>query len=415
MTQPRVVSLGCRLNTYESELMREHAIEAGLENTIIVNTCTVTAEAERQSRQTVRRLVRKNPESSVVVTGCAAQLDPKAYADIDGVARVLGNAEKLERGTFIGDDHPSVSVSDIMGVRETAPHLIDGFDGRARAFIEIQQGCDHRCTFCIIPFARGPNRSIPAGAIAEQVRTLVARGFSEVVLTGVDIASYGADLPGRPMLGDLVRSLLNAVPELPRLRLSSLDPAVMDASLFDVLSTEERLMPHFHLSLQAMDDMVLKRMKRRHSVNDAKAFMEKARNARPDVVFGADLIAGFPTESDEMFENTIRNLKDVGVTYYHVFPYSERPGTPASRMPAVEKSLRKKRATALRGLGQKALSAYLFDQTGKHLRVLVEKNSDGFSEHYAPVSIKADTSPGSIVQVQVERVENHRAIATLAA
>lgn len=412
---PKVITMGCRLNAFESELMREHGEQGGLDNTVIINTCSVTAEAERQSRQTVRRAHRDNPDAEIVVTGCAAQLDPEGFAAIPGVDRVVGNAEKLEPETFAVGEHPPVEVADIMAVRETAPHLIDGFDGRARAFVQIQQGCDHRCTFCIIPFARGPNRSVPMGAIADQIRLLADSGYGEVVLTGVDIASYGGDLPGSPSLGDLVRRLLAAVPQLQRLRLSSIDPAVMDDALFQALAEEDRLMPHLHLSLQAMDDMVLKRMKRRHSVADAFAYAERARQVRPDVVFGADLIAGFPTETNEMFENTVRACRDLGVTHYHVFPYSERPGTPAAKMPAVAKAVRKERAEILRQSGAEALRRYLADRVGSHAAVLLEQDGAGFSEHYASVQTDSTAPAGTIVDAIIDRAGDDRLYAKLAA
>jgi len=413
MASPRVVTLGCRLNAFESEMMRGHAEAAGLNDAVIINTCAVTAEAERQSRQAVRRARKDNPNSRVIVTGCAAQLDPEGFAGIEGVDRVLGNDEKLRPESFIGD-HAAIEVADIMTVRETAAHLIDGFDGRARAFVQIQQGCDHRCTFCIIPFARGPNRSVPAGAIADQIRVLVSRGFSEVVLTGVDIASWGSDLPGTPSLGDLVRRLLKAVPELPRLRLSSLDPAVMDDALFEALASEQRLMPHLHLSLQAMDDLVLKRMKRRHLVADAVAFVERARAVRPDVVFGADLIAGFPTETDEQFETTLRNIAVLGATYLHVFPYSERDGTPAARMPSVGKAVRKERAARLRALGETRLADHLAASVGRRAKVLIERDGEGFSEDYAPVRIAGSAPDGAIVEARLLRADNQRLYAEAA-
>lgn len=407
--------MGCRLNAFESELMREHGEHGGLHNAVIINTCSVTAEAERQSRQTVRRARRDNPDAEIIVTGCAAQLDPEGFAAIPGVDRVVGNAEKLEPQTFRTGDHPAVEVADIMTVRETAPHLIDGFDGRARAFVQIQQGCDHRCTFCIIPFARGPNRSVPMGAIADQIRLLADAGYGEVVLTGVDIASYGGDLPGNPSLGELVRRLLATVPQLKRLRLSSIDPAVMDDALFQALAEEERLMPHLHLSLQAMDDMVLKRMKRRHSVADAHVYAERARKARPDVVFGADLIAGFPTETDEMFDNTVRETRNIGVTHYHVFPYSERPGTLAAKMPAVAKAIRKERAEVLRQSGAEALQAYLANRVGSHAAVLLEQDGLGFSEHYATVQTDSDAPAGTVVDALIERADDDRLFAKQAA
>jgi len=411
MSAPRVITMGCRLNAFEAELMRLHGKQGGLDGAIIINTCAVTAEAERQSRQAVRRARRDNPDSEIIVTGCAAQLDPEVFAAIPGVDRVVGNAEKLEPVTFQTGDHPAVEVADIMTVRETAPHLIDGFDGRARAFVQIQQGCDHRCTFCIIPFARGPNRSVPLGAIADQVRLLTNSGHGEVVLTGVDIASYGGDLPGQPSLGDLVRRLLAAVPQLKRLRLSSIDPAVMDDALFRALAEEERLMPHLHLSLQAMDDMVLKRMARRHSVADALTYADRARQARPDVVFGADLIAGFPTETDAMFQNTVRDTINLGVTHYHVFPYSERPGTPAARMPAVAKPLRKQRAEVLRQSGAEALRMYLKGRVGCRATVLLERDGAGFSEHYTSVKTDSAAPAGTVIEARIDRAGDDRLFA----
>ena len=398
MTTPQVISLGCRLNAFEAELIREQGV--GLENTVIINTCAVTAEAERQTRQTIRRTRRDNPDARLIVTGCAAQLDPKSYGAMPEVDTVLGNREKLDPATFLDNANPqSIVVSDIMQATETAAHLIHGFDGRARAFVEIQQGCDHRCTFCIIPFARGPNRSVGLGRIVGQVRTLVDQGFREVVLTGVDICSFGVDLPGKPKLGDLVNRLLAAVPALPRLRLSSLDPAAIDDSLFDVLASERRLMPHLHLSVQALDDVILKRMKRRHLYADVERTVARARAARPDVVFGADLIAGFPTETDTQFENTLSGVAALGITHLHVFPYSERPGTPAARMPTLPVLERKARAQHLRDAGARALAHFMADKVGDTAAVLIERNGQGLSEHYAPVHIASDTLPGEIVPV----------------
>jgi len=402
---PQVITLGCRLNAFESELMREQGAAAGLKDAIIVNTCAVTAEAERQARQAIRRARRDNPRARLIVTGCAAQLDPAKYGAMPEVDRVLGNTEKLDPARFLdGDDADAIHVTDIMRVKDMAPHLIHGFDGRARAFVEVQQGCDHRCTFCIIPFARGPNRAVGIGRVVDQVRLLVERGFKEVVLTGVDICSYGAGLPGEPRLGDLVRRLLNAVPELPRLRLSSLDPAAMDDALFDVLAHEPRLMPHLHLSIQALDDMVLKRMKRRHTVADVFAVAERARAARPDVVLGADMIAGFPTETDGQFAGTLKAAEALDLTHLHVFPYSERPGTPAARMPAVPVATRKARAAALRDLGDKALARFMASRIGEAAAVLVENDGRGLSEHYAPVQLSTDAVPGALVDVQLTGV-----------
>lgn len=398
MSAPEVITMGCRLNAFESEVIRDYAGRAHLDDAIIVNTCAVTAEAERQARQTIRRMRRKNPGKRIIVTGCAAQLNPGEFAGMPEVDHVIGNEEKMKAETFAGlNGHAEIKVADIMTVRETASHLVKGFDGRARAFVQIQQGCDHRCTFCIIPFARGNNRSVPLGAIVEQTRTLVREGYREIVLTGVDICSYGSDLPGRPRLGEIVKRLLVQVPELARLRLSSLDPAAMDDTLFEVLAHEPRLMPHLHLSLQAMDDMVLKRMKRRHLRDDAFRVAERARAARPDVVLGADLIAGFPTETDGMFENTLSAVADMGLTHLHVFPYSERDGTPAAKMPAVDVPERKARAERLRAAGDAALGNFMTVQSGREVRVLVEKESRGLTEHYVSAEILGGAETGEIV------------------
>jgi threonylcarbamoyladenosine tRNA methylthiotransferase MtaB len=406
MSAPEVITMGCRLNTFESEVMRGHASLAKLDDTIIVNTCAVTAEAERQARQTIRRMHRKNPSKRIIVTGCAAQLDPTGFAAMPEVDHVIGNEEKMKAETFAElNGHAEVRVADIMTVRETASHLVKGFDGRARAFVQIQQGCDHRCTFCIIPFARGNNRSVPLGAIVEQARILVAEGYREIVLTGVDICSYGSDLPGRPRLGEIVKRLLVQVPALERLRLSSLDPAAMDDTLFEVLAHEPRLMPHLHLSLQAMDDMVLKRMKRRHLRDDALRIGDRARKARADVVLGADLIAGFPTETDAMFENTLSAVADMGLTHLHVFPYSERDGTPAAKMPTVPVSERKARAEMLRQAGDAMLTAFTAGQTGRDCQVLVEKDGQGRSEHYVSAAIIGGADANEIVTGRVAGIE----------
>ena len=402
MNGAEVISMGCRLNAFESEVIRDHAGRAHLDDAIIVNTCAVTAEAERQARQTIRRAYRKNPGKKIIVTGCAAQLDPAGFAAMPEVDHVIGNEEKMKAETFAGlNGHPEVHVADIMTVRETASHLVKGFDGRARAFVQIQQGCDHRCTFCIIPFARGNNRSVPLGAIVEQTRTLVREGFREIVLTGVDICSYGSDLPGQPRLGEIVRRLLAQVPELERLRLSSLDPAAMDDTLFDVLASDPRLMPHLHLSLQAMDDMVLKRMKRRHSRDDALRIAERARKARADVVLGGDFIAGFPTETETMFDNTLCAVQDIGLTHLHVFPYSERDGTPAAKMPAVPTGERKARAEQLRRVGETQLAGFLKMQIGQEAQVLVEKDGRGHTQHYVAAMIIGGAQPGEIVSGRV--------------
>jgi threonylcarbamoyladenosine tRNA methylthiotransferase MtaB len=400
MTGPRVVTLGCRLNAFESEYMREIGRGAGMADAIIVNTCAVTREAERQARQTIRSLRRENPKARIIVTGCAAQLNPQVFAAMPEVDRVLGNAEKLDRAR-LADDSTKVRVADIMTVKETAPHLIRGFEGRARAFVEVQQGCDHRCTFCIIPFARGPNRAVSPEAIIHQARLLVEGGYKEVVLTGVDICSYGKDMPGGPGLGRLAKKILAGVPDLQRLRLSTLDPAAIDDDLYRLFAEEERLMPHLHLSLQAMDDTILKRMKRRHTAADARAAVARARRARPDAAFGADLIAGFPTETDRMFENTLAALGDLGLAFVHVFPYSPRPGTPAARMPQVPPATRKSRAARLRAEGGKGLQRFLATQKGSTARVLVERPRQGLSQHYASVRLGFDARPGAIVEARV--------------
>jgi len=397
-----MVTFGCRLNSYESEVMRGLAKDAGLDDAVVINTCAVTGEAVRQARQAIRKARRDRPQARIVVTGCAAQLEPQAFAAMAEVDLVLGNQEKLQRSSFVdGDTGEHVRVNDIMAVREVAGHLVEGFDGRARAFVQVQQGCDHRCTFCIIPFARGPARSVPVGPVVDQVRRLVANGYREVVLTGVDITAWGADLPGRPSLGQLVRRLLAQVPELPRLRLSSLDAVEVDDDLERLLADDERLMPHLHLSLQAGDDLILKRMKRRHSRADAVALTERLRRVRPDMVFGADLIAGFPTETDTMFANTLRLVEDCGLTYLHVFPYSERPGTPAARMPQLPGPLRRERAARLRSEGDRALRRFLQSRVGSTARVLLERPGQGRTEQFAPTAVTGDERAGQIVDVEI--------------
>ena len=408
-THGRVITFGCRLNAYESETMRAHIEAAGDPNLMVVNTCAVTAEAVRQARQQIRKLKRDNPEARILVTGCAAQIEPETFGRMPEVARVLGNAEKLEARNFRLDDgaNTHIRVNDIMSVRETAGHLLDGFAERSRAFVEVQNGCDHRCTFCIIPYGRGPSRSVPAGLAVERIRRLVESGFNEVVLTGVDITSYGADLPGQPSLGNLVQRILKLVPDLLRLRLSSIDSIEADPALVEAITGEPRLMPHLHLSLQAGDDLVLKRMKRRHGRDDAIRFCADIKAARPDVVFGADLIAGFPTETDAMFDNTLRLIDDCGLTYLHVFPYSERAGTPAARMPPVDKAVRKQRAARLRAAGAARLAAYLAGLVGTTASVLVERVADGVAlghtETYAPARIAGatDVAPGAIITARI--------------
>ncbi len=402
---PEIITFGCRLNTYESEVMRTHARNAGLENLVIVNTCAVTSEAERQARQAIRKLRRENPDARIVVTGCAAQIAPATYAQMPEVDQVLGNQEKLQPESWGLAPTERILVNDIMSVKETAGHLVSGFEERARAFVQVQQGCDHRCTFCIIPYGRGPSRSVPIGAVVEQARALVLAGYTEVVLSGVDITSYGDDLPGHPTLGQMVRRLLACVPELPRLRLSSLDCVEMDDDLWRLIGSEPRLMPHLHLSLQAGDDLILKRMKRRHSRADAVAFCAKVRERRPDIVFGADFIAGFPTEDAAMFENTLRLVEECGLTWLHVFPYSPRPGTPAARMPQDNAHTRKERAARLRAIGDAAVATYLISQIGHTATVLVEKDDLGRTEHFAEIRLGRPYPPGTLIRAVVTGVE----------
>ncbi|MEM9030693.1 MAG: tRNA (N(6)-L-threonylcarbamoyladenosine(37)-C(2))-methylthiotransferase MtaB [Pseudomonadota bacterium] len=395
--------------------MRQHADAAGLTDTVIVNTCAVTQEAVRQAMQTIRRLRRDKPNARIVVTGCAAQIDPKQFSDMSDVDHVIGNAEKLERTTFQAlsiDASERVRVNDIMSVRETANHLITGFGSRARAYVQVQNGCDHRCTFCIIPFGRGPSRSVPAGGVVDQVRQLVEAGYAEIVLTGVDMTSYGADLPGTPKLGTLVRQVLRHVPDLKRLRLSSIDQVEADPELMRVLRDDERLMPHLHLSMQSGDDLILKRMKRRHLRRDAIAFCEEARRLRPDIVFGADLIAGFPTESEEMFANTCDIVDACGLTYLHVFPFSPRSGTPAARMPQHPRDVVKDRAARLRSAGQARILAFLKSQVGNHSEVLMETEHRGRTPQFAPVMVDAAQAPGSPLTVRVTGLNGDQLTAT---
>jgi len=386
---PNILTFGCRLNTFESEIIRGHA--AGLDDTIVVNTCAVTAEAERQARQAIRRAHREHPDARIVVTGCAAQIAPEKWVGLPGVARVLGNAEKLLPQSW-APDAPS-AVADIMTAAATAPQLVTEFGGRARAFVQVQQGCDHRCTFCVIPFGRGRNRSVPLGAVAEQVRTLVAGGWREVV------ASYGADLPGRPSLGQAVRRLLALVPELARLRLSSIDPAAIDDDFWRLLAEEPRLMPHLHLSVQAGADLILKRMRRRHLRADILAVIARARALRPGIAIGADLIAGFPTETEALFADTLALVEETEIPFLHVFPYSERPGTPAARMPAVPTALRRERAARLRAAGRANAARFFAQQVGRLASVLAETPAGGHSEHFVPVLVPA--TPGALLRVRV--------------
>jgi threonylcarbamoyladenosine tRNA methylthiotransferase MtaB len=403
-----VITFGCRLNAAESEVIRREAERAGYRDTVVVNTCAVTAEAVRQARQRIRALRRERPQAKIVVTGCAAQTEPQTFAAMAEADQVLGNAEKLDgaawrraRAALSLDDAPKVIVNDIMAVKETAAHLVDAFEGRARAFVQVQNGCDHRCTFCIIPYGRGGSRSVPMGAVVEDVRRLVANGYREIVLTGVDITAYGVGLPGTPGLGRLVKQILKHVPELEQLRLSSIDSVEADDELLDAIAGDARLMPHLHLSLQSGDDLILKRMKRRHSRADTIAFCDKVRRLRPDVAFGADLIAGFPTETEEMFANSLDLVDACGLTHLHVFPFSPRPGTPAARMPQLPHDVIKERARLLRERGARALRAHLDGEVGMTRRILIESDRAGRTEQFAPVLLSAVTEPGQILNLKL--------------
>ena len=408
MTQPpKFTTLGCRLNAYESEAMKDLASSAGLQNAHIINTCAVTAEAVRKSRQEIRKIRRDNPDAQIIVTGCAAQIDPDSFAKMGEVSAVIGNTEKMQPETwaklntgFIGDTE-KIQVDDIMSVTETAGHLIDGFGTRSRAYVQVQNGCDHRCTFCIIPYGRGNSRSVPAGVVLDQIKRLVDRGYNEVVLTGVDLTSWGADLPATPKLGDLVMRILKLVPDLPRLRISSIDSIEVDENLMQAIATEPRLMPHLHLSLQHGDDLILKRMKRRHLRDDAIQFCETARKLRPDMTYGADIIAGFPTETDAHFENSMRLVRDCDLTWLHVFPYSPRTGTPAARMPQVNGKTIKSRAAELRRIGQDQVTKHLSQQIGKTHHILMENPNMGRTEQFTEVHFETPQTTGAIVSADI--------------
>ncbi|WP_245620054.1 tRNA (N(6)-L-threonylcarbamoyladenosine(37)-C(2))-methylthiotransferase MtaB [Phenylobacterium immobile] len=410
-----IVTFGCRLNAYESEVIRQRAAEDGLEDAVVFNTCAVTGEAVRQARQAIRKARRERPNAKVIVTGCAAQIDSAAFAGMAEVDLVLGNAEKTGAGAYRIDTHAPVTrvrVNDIMSVRETAGHLIDGLKDRARAYVEVQNGCDHRCTFCVIPFGRGNSRSAAAGEVVEQIRKLTAQGYLEVVLTGVDITSWGQDLPGQPTLGQLVARILKLVPDLPRLRLSSIDAAEIDPDLMRCLAEEPRLAPYLHLSLQAGDDMILKRMKRRHSRADALRLVADVRAVRPDTAFGADLIAGFPTETDEMFENTLALVEEAGLAFLHVFPFSPRPGTPAAKMPQVSRAVVKARAARLRAAGDAALARHLDGQVGRTLEVLVEREGVARAADFTEIAFSCATEPGAMAALTIAGHDGRRALAT---
>jgi threonylcarbamoyladenosine tRNA methylthiotransferase MtaB len=407
---PVFATFGCRLNAYETEAMREMSAVAGLDNAVVVNTCAVTAEAVRKARQEIRRLRRKHPTARLIVTGCAAQTEPATFAAMPEVDLVIGNSEKSRPETwaglatgFIGETE-KVVVDDIMTVTETAGHLIDGFGTRSRAYVQVQNGCDHRCTFCIIPYGRGNSRSVPAGVVVDQIRRLVDKGFNEVVLTGVDLTSWGADLPGAPRLGNLVQRILRLVPDLPRLRISSIDSIEVDEDMMAAIADEPRLMPHLHLSLQAGDDLILKRMKRRHLRDDAIRFCEEARRLRPDMTFGADIIAGFPTETEAMFENSLRLVEDCGLTWLHVFPYSPREGTPAARMPQVRGEAIRDRAARLRAAGDRAQARHLEGLVGRRAQVLIESAQMGRTETFAEVAFAEDQTVGAIVATRLTGV-----------
>ena len=405
-------TLGCRLNSYETESMRNMAGTVGLNNAVVINTCAVTHQAVSKSRQEIRRLRRENPNSTLIVTGCAAQIDPMGFSKMVEVDFVLGNSEKMrpEIWSNLASGAPveseRVQVDDIMSISETASHLIDGFGTRSRAYVQIQNGCDHRCTFCTIPFGRGNSRSVPAGVVVEQIKRLVQKGYNEIVLTGVDLTSWGADLPMHPKLGNLITRILRLVPDLNRLRISSIDSIEVDEEFLDAIATEHRLMPHFHLSLQHGDDLILKRMKRRHLREDAILFCEQVRKLRPEVTFGADIIAGFPTETDEHFENSVKLVEECGLTWLHIFPYSKRDGTPAARMPQIDGRIIRSRAKLLRSLGKKVRSKHLEEQIGRKHKVLMESSVLGRTEQFAEVLFASPKQEGSIVDTTISDASN---------
>ncbi|WP_084860828.1 tRNA (N(6)-L-threonylcarbamoyladenosine(37)-C(2))-methylthiotransferase MtaB [Salibaculum halophilum] len=415
---PQFTTLGCRLNAYETEAMTDLARQAGLGEAMVVNTCAVTAEAVRKAKKEIRRLRRSNPAAPLIVTGCAAQTEPETFAAMPEVTRVIGNTEKMQPETWAGlapdliGRTETVQVDDIMSVRETAGHLIDGFGTRSRAYVQVQNGCDHRCTFCIIPYGRGNSRSVPAGVVVDQIKRLVGKGFNEVVLTGVDLTSWGADLPAHPRLGDLVMRILKLVPDLPRLRISSIDSIEADPALMQAIADEPRLMPHLHLSLQHGDDLILKRMKRRHLRDDAVAFCDEARRLRPDMTFGADIIAGFPTESEAQFESSLKLVADCGLTWLHVFPYSKRAGTPAARIPdQVPGPVIRERAARLRAAGADRVQAHLAEQVGRTHSVLLENSRMGRTAQFAEVAFDADQPEGEIVTARITGTAGERLVA----
>lgn len=418
MSAPKFTTLGCRLNAYETEAMKELSQQAGLKDAVIVNTCAVTAEAVRKARQEIRKLRRENPNARLIVTGCAAQTEPQTFSAMEEVDAVIGNTEKMQPDTwkgmaadFIGETE-TVQVDDIMSVTETAGHLIDGFGTRSRAYVQVQNGCDHRCTFCIIPYGRGNSRSVPAGVVVDQIKRLVDRGYNEVVLTGVDLTSWGADLPAQPKLGDLVMRILKLVPDLPRLRISSIDSIEVDENLMQAIATEPRLMPHLHLSLQHGDDLILKRMKRRHLRDDAIRFTKEARKLRPEMTFGADIIAGFPTETEAHFENSLKLVTDCDLTWLHVFPYSKREGTPAAKIPnQVNGKVIKERAARLRAAGDAQVAQHLKQQIGKTHHILMENPHMGRTEQFTEVRFDAPQIEGHIVRANVVGIDGTKLVA----
>jgi threonylcarbamoyladenosine tRNA methylthiotransferase MtaB len=405
MSTPIFSNHGCRLNMYETEAMKELVTQSGLTDTVVINTCAVTAEAVRKAKQDIRKLRRQNPGAKLVVTGCAAQTEPETFAKMAEVDIVIGNTEKMQPATWAGlaSDFGTepVQVDDIMSVTETAGHLIDGFGTRSRAYVQVQNGCDHRCTFCIIPFGRGNSRSVPAGVVVDQIKRLVKKGYAEIVLTGVDMTSWGADLPATPRLGDLILQILKLVPDLPRLRISSIDSIEVDPALMRAIATEGRLMPHLHLSLQHGDDLILKRMKRRHLRDDAIRFTEEAMRLRPEMTFGADIIAGFPTETEAHFKNSLALVKDCNLTWLHVFPYSVRNGTPAARMPQVNGRDIKSRAARLRAAGEEQVALHLRAQIGKNHNVLMERPNMGRTQQFAEVLFTEPQPEGKIIATKI--------------
>ncbi|WP_342268150.1 tRNA (N(6)-L-threonylcarbamoyladenosine(37)-C(2))-methylthiotransferase MtaB [Candidatus Tisiphia endosymbiont of Empis tessellata] len=407
-----VITFGCRLNIYESEVIKNNLALSGLKNVIVFNTCAVTKEAEKQSRQAIRKAKRNNPDVRIIVTGCAAQNNPAIFANMVEVDKVLGNEEKLIASNYQFTEE-KVVVNDIMSVTETANHMVSSFDGRSRAFIQVQNGCNHRCTFCIIPYGRGNSRSVPMGAIVRQLRALVENGYNEVVFTGVDMTAYGPDLPGTPTFAQMIRRIIGLVPELKRLRLSSIDVAEIDDDLFDLMAYIPKIMPHFHISLQAGDDMILKRMKRRHNRQNIIDFCHKLRNLRPNVSFGADIIAGFPTETDVMFDNTKRLISEADLQYLHVFPYSERDETPAARMPQIAKSIRKARAEILRTAGEQQLQKFFQRNIGQEVELLVEQNNMAHTENFIPVKLEGNFDVGQIVKARLVAIEDNHMISEI--